>query len=152
MKTFTGSTPFDLHLSITVALAIMRGDRPSRPIHPALTHILWELMECCWSQEPDSRPDMPEALRVLRSPLAPLSFHDQEFVNLIVLFCTARPLNPALILTRGHFPPHPARTRTVASRVEVRGREPCPWWVPEPCDNPTAAYAELGNIVPEFTR
>ena len=65
LKTFTGSAPFDLHLSITVALAIMRGDRPERPVHPELTDGLWGLMQSCWSQEPRSRPNILEVLDVL---------------------------------------------------------------------------------------
>ena len=67
MKAFTGSAPFDLHLPITVALAIMRGRRPPRPAHPAFTHELWELMQRRWSQEPQLRPDMSEVLQVLRT-------------------------------------------------------------------------------------
>ena len=74
MKTFTGSAPFDLHLSITVTLAIMRGDRPSRPTHPAFTDGLWALMQHCWSQESHSRPDMSEVLQVLRDLLALFRF------------------------------------------------------------------------------
>ena len=85
-KTFTGSAPFDLHLSITVALAILQGERPSRPPHHDLTDNLWEVMQHCWSQEAGSRPDMQEVLRVLRSPSAALLFHNRVFVGLIV-FC-----------------------------------------------------------------
>ena len=65
LKTFTGTVPFDLHLSTTVALAIMRGDRPERPVHPELTDGLWELIRRCWSQEPHSRPNMSKVLDVL---------------------------------------------------------------------------------------
>ena len=68
MKAFTGSAPFDLHLSITVSLAIMRGERPEPPNHPDFTPGLWTLMQRCWSQVPQDRPDMSEVLRVLRNP------------------------------------------------------------------------------------
>jgi len=46
---------------------MMRGERPPRPIHPAFTRELWTLMQRCWSQEPDSRPDMSEVLRDLHN-------------------------------------------------------------------------------------
>ena len=69
MKTFTGSAPFDLHLSITATLAIMRGDRPSRPTHPDFTDELWVLMQRCWDQDPRSRPDVSEVLQNLYSLL-----------------------------------------------------------------------------------
>ena len=84
MKVFTGSAPFDLHLSITVTLAIMRGDRPSRPAHPAFTDKLWELMQHCWSQELEPRPDISSVLQVLQNPLALISFYNKTFANLIV--------------------------------------------------------------------
>ena len=72
MKIFTGSAPFDLdlHLPITATLAIMRGERPTRPVHPDFTDKLWTLMQYCWSQDPHSRPDVSEVLRDLRSLLA----------------------------------------------------------------------------------
>jgi len=50
-----------------VMFDITEGKRPPRPVHPALTDDLWELMERCWAQEPDSRPEMLEVLQVLRS-------------------------------------------------------------------------------------
>jgi len=147
MKTFTGSAPFDLHLSITVALAIMRGDRPSRPIHPALSHGLWELMEHCWSQEPDSRPDMPEVLQVLHNPSAPLSLHNRTFSNLTILLCAVRPLNPphmgpALIPIKGRFPHPPPRTRTILDSTGSRGEGVCPFCPrsnPPPFNDPATA-------------
>jgi len=157
MKAFTGSAPFDLHLSITVALAIMRGDRPSRPIHPTFTHGLWELMEHCWNQEPSSRPDMPEVLRILHDPLASLSFHNNVIAKRTVSFCTARPLGPpsvgpVLILTKEHIPHRPAQTRTVADRVGAQGKEACPLCPhPQPHNDPAPAWAEPGSIVTEYT-
>ena len=76
MKVFTGSAPFNLYPSIAATLAIMRGERPPRPVHPGFTDGLWELMQRCWSQESNLRPDTPEILQVLESLLVSLSFHD----------------------------------------------------------------------------
>ena len=67
MKVFTGSAPFDtdVHLPITATLAIMGGERPPRPTHHELTDELWALMQHCWKQKPDERPDVSDVLRDL---------------------------------------------------------------------------------------
>ena len=46
-------------------LAIMRGERPQRPIHSALTNELWALTQRCWNQDPHLRPEIPKVLKVL---------------------------------------------------------------------------------------
>jgi len=89
MKIFTGFPPFYMHPSIAATVAIMQGDRPPRPTHPTFTDGLWVLMQRCWNQEPHSRPDMPEVLRILHNLLAPLPFHNQTSINPNVLFCAS---------------------------------------------------------------
>jgi len=106
LKTFTGTTPFDPLPPTTVALAIMLGDRPERPIHPEFTHGLWGLMQHCWSQEPQSRPTMFAVLDVLHGRWASLSSHDQVPFSLIVLL---RVVGPSSV--RGRFPHPHAHTR-----------------------------------------
>ena len=59
--------PFHLRTSVMVMFDITEGGRPPRPLHRALTDELWGLMERCWHQEPHSRPEMSEVLRMLRS-------------------------------------------------------------------------------------
>lgn len=44
----------------------MKGVRPSRPGHPHFTDQLWVLMQRCWDQNPHSRPEVSEVLKVLR--------------------------------------------------------------------------------------
>lgn len=108
-------------------------------------------MKHCWDQEPDSRPDMPEVLRILRDPLAPLLSYNQVFVDLIISFCTVRPLNPpyldpTLIFTKEHILPPHAQPRTMADRVGARGEEVCPLYphsTPQPCGDCVPAWAEL---------
>ena len=46
-------------------LAIMRGERPPRPTHPALTDELWVLTQRCWNQDPHLRPEISKVLKVL---------------------------------------------------------------------------------------
>ena len=41
----------------------MKGERPQRPLDPAVTKrglddALWDLLERCWAQDPDARPDI----------------------------------------------------------------------------------------------
>ena len=64
-KAFTGAVPFNHQSSIAAISNIMKGKRPPRPVHLDLTTELWELMQRCWDQEPRSRPEMSEVLRVL---------------------------------------------------------------------------------------
>jgi len=43
----------------------MGGERPPQPTHQALTDELWNLMQRCWDQEPQSRPEMSEVVQIL---------------------------------------------------------------------------------------
>jgi hypothetical protein len=63
---FTGAAPFGNRLFPTAVLAIMCGERPSRPTRSALTDQLWALMQCCWAQDPHLRPEVSGVLIVLR--------------------------------------------------------------------------------------
>ena len=67
-KVFTGAAPFNSHPSMAATLVIMQGERPPRPTHPALTDELWVLMQRCWHQDPQLRPEMSEVLSILQSP------------------------------------------------------------------------------------
>ena len=54
-KVFTGVVPF-CEMSSRIAMsAIVGGERPSRPTHPALTDKLWMLTQRCWDQDADLR-------------------------------------------------------------------------------------------------
>ena len=62
VKVFTGATPFNDRPPHAARSAIVDGERPQRPAHPALTGGLWALIQRCWDQEPHSRPG---TLRIL---------------------------------------------------------------------------------------
>ena len=64
-QVFTGAVPFNDSPSPAAMFAIMGGRRPPRPTHPALTEQLWTLMQCCWYQNPHSRPEVSKVLKVL---------------------------------------------------------------------------------------
>lgn len=65
LQIFTGMAPFNYSRSSAVMSAITAGGRPPRPTHSAFTDELWMLTQRCWAQEPQSRPEVSEALRDL---------------------------------------------------------------------------------------
>ena len=73
-QVFTGAIPFSGSNSTAAMSAICRGERPSRPTHPALTENLWTLMQRCWDHDPYSRPEVSEVLQVLLTPSVSHSF------------------------------------------------------------------------------
>lgn len=46
---------------------IVNKTLPTRFRHTMITNEVWELMECCWTWEPEERPDMREVLPRLRA-------------------------------------------------------------------------------------
>jgi len=67
-QVFTGAFPFGNHLFSVAALVIMKGRRLPRPTHPTFTDDLWALVQRCWDQDPRSRPEAPEVLKILLTP------------------------------------------------------------------------------------
>ena len=65
-QVFTGAVPFSDTVTTAVTMAIIGGKRPPRPTHRQFTHQLWTLMQLCWDQDPRSRPQIFEVLRILR--------------------------------------------------------------------------------------
>ena len=72
-KVFTGNVPFSNDTSVETMVAIMSGGRPPRPTHDALTDGLWELMQQCWTGDPDERPQISEVLKDLNPSSPPTS-------------------------------------------------------------------------------
>ena len=68
MQVYTGATPFSNGSPFATALAVLRGERPNQPTHPAFTENLWTLVQRCWDQDPNLRPKASEALQVLLRP------------------------------------------------------------------------------------
>ena len=62
---FTGAVPFNHSVPAAAMLAIMDNKRPPRPTHPTFTNDLWALMQHCWDQAPDSRPEVSEIVKAL---------------------------------------------------------------------------------------
>ena len=53
---------------------IKNGFRPKRPAYSSLGGPLWNLTQRCWSQRPQDRPDIWEAIEVLEK-LSVFVFH-----------------------------------------------------------------------------
>jgi len=71
IEIFTGRAPFHDIIPITVAVDVVSGKRPERPMHPALPDHLWDLTERCWSHDPRQRPEISEIVLRLRNAPAP---------------------------------------------------------------------------------
>ena len=83
MKIFTGEFPFHTFQDVTAILKIRKGERPPRPIDPALSDDMWAWMRRCWDQNPQLRPEMSGVvqnltLSLLRS-LLPFTEASPEF-------------------------------------------------------------------------
>ena len=68
-KVFTGVSPFNNSPPTTVAVRILSGIRPDRPVHPRLTSELWDLNQRCWNKEPSQRPGILKVVSHLRNAL-----------------------------------------------------------------------------------
>jgi len=69
-EAFTGKAPFYGVVLTTVALGVLAGKRPPRPAHRDLTDDLWEMVERCWNEDPQHRPEISEVILCLRTTLA----------------------------------------------------------------------------------
>jgi hypothetical protein len=62
-KVFAGEVPFKSLPTYTLAQKVMAGKRPERPTD--LAGDVWDLMQKCWHQKPDLRPEMSKVLQGL---------------------------------------------------------------------------------------
>ena len=80
-QVFTGVIPFRDDSYWMVPWSIIQGTRPDRPTHPSFTGNLWSLMQRCWDQNPDSRPDASEALNILLTPSVSSNYNNDAQFN-----------------------------------------------------------------------
>lgn len=73
MQVFTGAVPFSGRSALSAVIAMVQGERPPRPAHPAFTDSLWEMTQRCWGTEPNLRPELSQILQLL-NPSVFLSF------------------------------------------------------------------------------
>lgn len=65
-KVFAGAAPFVDSPPTTVAVQVLSGKRPNRPMHSSLTGEMWGLIQNCWAQIPLLRPKIQEVMYQLR--------------------------------------------------------------------------------------
>ena len=64
-ETISGNVPFHEYMEMAVHVKILLGEHPSRgAIFP---EDLWEMMEWCWTFQPDDRPSIADVLRCLKA-------------------------------------------------------------------------------------
>ena len=59
LQVLTGLRPFHRKFPLTVVPAILKGERPTRPLDAeflGFSDTLWELVELCWSESMSTRP------------------------------------------------------------------------------------------------
>jgi hypothetical protein len=86
IQIFTGEAPFyDIK---DVELAILRGIRPTDPYDNSFSRMLWSLMNRCWDENPDLRPEAEDLLKSLiqlaqnaNVDISPAEGWDSRFFN-----------------------------------------------------------------------
>jgi len=69
LEVLTGVHPFPNYNNLIVASKIVEGKRPGRPEGEErvwFTNDLWEMLEQCWSPQPERRPAIDVVLQCLR--------------------------------------------------------------------------------------
>ena len=69
LEVLSGKPPFQNYNGMTVMRKIVEGERPGRPEGEEgvwFTADLWEMLEQCWSLQPERRPTIEDVLRCLR--------------------------------------------------------------------------------------
>jgi len=67
-KVLTGLRPFRHVPPLTAALAVLRGERPEKPVDAeslGFSDTLWELAQLCWSESSSTRPTAQQLLDYL---------------------------------------------------------------------------------------
>jgi len=62
-ETISGNLPFHKHTDLTVFMKVVEGELPPRGVN--FTKRLWEMLELCWTPQPDDRPSIEDVLRCL---------------------------------------------------------------------------------------
>jgi len=69
LEVLSGKPPFSNYNGMTAMKKIVEGERPGRPEGEEgvwFTADLWEMLEQCWSLEPERRPTIDDVFRCLR--------------------------------------------------------------------------------------
>ena len=58
IQVFSNELPFNDKPVYLAVVAVLSGERPSRPTHASCSNALWALIQLCWNQDPHLRPDI----------------------------------------------------------------------------------------------
>jgi len=97
VEVFTCAAPFVGRSYLTVTFDIVKGRRPPRPEHPAVTGRLWRLIQRCWDKDPRLRPEAVEALEELLACNPPAW---KQFINQTPLTNECIPLITSIFSNR----------------------------------------------------
>jgi len=64
-ETISGHFPFYNDMDMTISLKVVEGERPSRGAW--FTNGLWEILELCWTAQPNNRPSIEEVIQCLET-------------------------------------------------------------------------------------
>ena len=73
-EVLSGQDPFSSYSTVDVARMVLHGIRPKQPQEEGgqlFTDEIWGLLECCWKEQPDSRPNAKGVLTRLKGNLSP---------------------------------------------------------------------------------
>jgi hypothetical protein len=59
-------SPFGNKTEVVIGGEVVKGERHERPGDPFCTEALWLLIEDCWSQDPQRRPETSKVLARVR--------------------------------------------------------------------------------------
>ena len=62
-ETISGNPPFHEYADITVFMKVLKGEHPSRGME--FTERLWEMLEMCWTFQPNNRPRIEDVLKCM---------------------------------------------------------------------------------------
>ena len=67
LQIFSGNVPFhDVQNDVTVALKVIQGKRPLRPVQ-CENDAVWGIIEDCWKEKPTDRPTAKDVVGIMVS-------------------------------------------------------------------------------------
>ncbi|KAF9789502.1 kinase-like domain-containing protein [Thelephora terrestris] len=140
-EVFSGNVPFHEIQVSEVPRAIMNKERPKRPTHLGLTESLWGLVQKCWNDAAEGRPEMKDVIELLEQTA-------REYIT-----SSDKPLEESRVATEGPSMiaiPGKQTTRE-APRLDVDGRGVIPSDTESPLPGPALPPQEAEGEGPPIT-
>ena len=149
LEVLSGRPPFSNYHNFIVMRKIVEGERPSRPEGEEgvwFTKDLWDMLERCWSPQPEGRPAIDTVLQYLKQgsttwqPLPPRSddYAQSDSDDQSDFTLSRDPsIDPSVFLHLALNPTHPQMT-CIAARIDLKDDDRTP--VPSK-NEPRSVYA-----------